>query len=998
MHVRDVIPAVRELTGRTDDSVLIGYIRNAVQRLMDAGNFRQLQIQADICSTGDCRTYTLPNEIETPLGIAVGGHPKIFRGHFAEFHINGGEIGGYQSFDSVDDVGFFPTQMDIVQAGRLFALSDSKSDEGVILVVKGFDEYGSPLNYQNEDGKWLAGWPIKVSFPSAYGLGFPSEPTERTFRRNVSLPAIDLFEGLDHQLVTGQPVTVDSVSGLSMPPVLASKLFYARRVDSGSIYLYRNRSDSIVDRNRIGLEQADATSSAVLVDSRGISVLTNWRTNAVNPFVDGDIVRVSGGALPDPYENDRDYFVRAIDDQNFTLHETAGNATENVDPVDAKAVGSTLSTSLKRKITPRAIFETTAASRFRTGDAVRINSDGTLPTPLQEGLDYYVGVISSTEFSLHSSQADAASGSNEILVTGQGSGSFSAVKTIPCSIDGSAVVTAIEHGLEAGVSDLVSFFTDGTYPTFSPAPSPTPSQNFKVGSGSFSNNTFETEQIGGASISVTDLGSGQLFLVISRAFSLSFEPSSNIGGRWDSDVEFLSTGDEVSLSNEGAMPTTSPQVSSGTSYYIRTLSGDDIQLFESEANANDLTTKTTVSRERTSNVVTLELDDGSAINIGDWVFISGVGGTGYNGRFQVNAKPTVDEIEYTDVAGNETNTADAGGSVSFSPILPLGFGTQDTFLSVEFASAIVLFDDELIRIESSYHLGDDLSIKFTTDGTLPSPLSVGATYTIERDVSDQRFARIRTSGGSVVNITGIGSGDHEMKLEIEVSPDHDTGFDVPLSEYITGDEVVLEVVGDADSPLVNEETYFVNRVSNSEVALYDTEANAIAGGATGKIIPTTRGAATYKLRSEILEKFVKRVTGIDKPVTNQSINLYCWDDGRTASFTVIGRYEPNDTERMWRRIRIGVNKAEWIRIIGKMAVPNVQSSNDWLPFRDETCVANMAKAIFLERQGHIEEAAVWEAKATSQLRQAHNAVTGPVTIALRVDPDLGPMGDDPNIF
>jgi len=77
-----------------------------------------------------------------------------------------------------------------------------------------------------------------------------------------------------------------------------------------------------------------------------------------------------------------------------------------------------------------------------------------------------------------------------------------------------------------------------------------------------------------------------------------------------------------------------------------------------------LVTATTVSRERTSNVVTLELSNVTDLEVGMTVIIAGVGGSDYNGTVVLDSVDTGTlEIVYTQTGGNEVNTADTGGTM-----------------------------------------------------------------------------------------------------------------------------------------------------------------------------------------------------------------------------------------------------------------------------------------------------------------------------------------------
>jgi hypothetical protein len=71
----------------------------------------------------------------------------------------------------------------------------------------------------------------------------------------------------------------------------------------------------------------------------------------------------------------------------------------------------------------------------------------------------------------------------------------------------------------------------------------------------------------------------------------------------------------------------------------------------------------TVSRERTSNVATLEVALAHGFSVGQKVEILDVGGDGYNGEHTVLSTPTATTFTYASTEANEANTADAGGTV-----------------------------------------------------------------------------------------------------------------------------------------------------------------------------------------------------------------------------------------------------------------------------------------------------------------------------------------------
>lgn len=71
----------------------------------------------------------------------------------------------------------------------------------------------------------------------------------------------------------------------------------------------------------------------------------------------------------------------------------------------------------------------------------------------------------------------------------------------------------------------------------------------------------------------------------------------------------------------------------------------------------------TVSRERTTGIATIETLDPHQLAIGDVVEVETVSGSSYNGVFTVLSVPTTTEFTYDSGGGAEGNTADTGGVV-----------------------------------------------------------------------------------------------------------------------------------------------------------------------------------------------------------------------------------------------------------------------------------------------------------------------------------------------
>jgi hypothetical protein len=65
--------------------------------------------------------------------------------------------------------------------------------------------------------------------------------------------------------------------------------------------------------------------------------------------------------------------------------------------------------------------------------------------------------------------------------------------------------------------------------------------------------------------------------------------------------------------------------------------------------------------------------------------------------------------------------------------------------------------------------------------------------------------------------------------------------------FATGDDVRVQSAGTLPTPLLASSVYYINRQSSTTFLLYDTLANALVGGATGKVNLTDTGTGTHTL-------------------------------------------------------------------------------------------------------------------------------------------------------
>jgi hypothetical protein len=143
----------------------------------------------DICTTGcnDCargdgspcnrrgcgkKCITLPREVDTVIGVNIGGHPALGYGQLFSFHLNGpGDCKTTCEWRWQDAGNFHCTYKDVTEPGKIVARLQSPADNNKEVVIFGFDDQGQVLRRQDSDGNWINGYQV----PTIYGLSVPDD-------------------------------------------------------------------------------------------------------------------------------------------------------------------------------------------------------------------------------------------------------------------------------------------------------------------------------------------------------------------------------------------------------------------------------------------------------------------------------------------------------------------------------------------------------------------------------------------------------------------------------------------------------------------------------------------------------------------------------------------------------------------------------------------------------------------------------------------------------
>lgn len=727
MIVRDILEEAKEVLGFSDLPKIFKRIDRAIEVLGDIGNWYPLIGYVDILTLSDKQTVTLPRYIETPINVNICGKPAYFRSRWHEFHLNGAGSFGQVPW-TWDDVGEWPVAMDIVDPSVLIAVAEQKTDLGAVLRIIGFDERGNFIRTQLPDGTWEDGFRVPINIINDYMSGVITPDNERRFVRNMStVPMTELLSSSAHQMVTGEPVVLSLVAAPLPTPLVVGNTYYARRLSSTALSLHASLSAALSGQGAIQITSALPTSQIKLKDERAIRVLTQFLTPTANRIITQMPVSFSGTTLPSPLVAATNYFARKIDSTHFTIHETAADAENNVNPIDVTTPGTAVVASGKQSLAPSTHLTSAIPHGLANGDSVQMqNASGTLPEPLLPSVTYYAHYLTSTKFSLHTSLADATAGTSPITMTTLGSGQTTVVKTIDASasVGSSNQIAAINHNLQSG--DYVQFATTGSLPI--PLSQNT---NYLVAIPK-SSSSFTVVDLAGNAINLTSTGNGQLQVVVSRTVTVGFD------NKWITDASQLVTGDAVQVDAVNALPATTPSLNTLTDYYVQKLLDDTIKLFTTQAEALDLVARSTATRSRASNVATLTTGSPHGFSNGDYVEVRGVGGTLWGALRTLTITKagslwtTGDDIVITNIATGKTAT---GTIVDGIGVLNInnngsGFVTGDTIEisnGTNTASARITADGSgnvtaitITRSDTGFSIGDKNyaggTLTYTTSG------------------------------------------------------------------------------------------------------------------------------------------------------------------------------------------------------------------------------------------------------------------------------------------
>lgn len=757
MFVFEIIDEVKEVIGSCDDETAFKRLTEAWRVLSNKAHFKSFVGYVDLCTCNQGTHFTLPVEVETPLAVNIGGRPQIFRNTWSEFHFNGAGSGEHRkTLWNWDDSGFFPTVMNILDNGEIIAVAKSINDTDALIRIFGLDENGHDLRTQDPDGTWKDGVRIPIQLKTDFPFELIKPDPDRYFVRNfATLPIVNFTSDIDHELETGAEVTLTVSIAPVPPPLVDNTNFFARLVDDNTVTLHPTREDSLADTNAIVISTADPASRFNLTDRRGFIVETKMTTTAAHNLTTGGIVGFTG-TLPTPLVIDVNFFARVIDTLNYTIHPTESDADNGTNAIDIQDTVAPFISITKRNLTPTNIFNFIVDHNYLTGDAVRMNNPtGVLPGGFVEGVDFFVNKKSNTSLTLHSTVNDAQADINPINATDAGVGSSSLVKTILCSAVLGNVnnILATAHNLDLAGGDFLQFATDGVLPT------PVTQNTVFQAEPPASANSFTLNDTVPNPINITAVGSGQLFLLISRAFTIGFDDT------WGVDTTNLNDADEIKFDSTLTLPTCTPGIDETTTFFVKVISSGVVEIYTDAG----LTSQIAINAFGTG-VLFLALERTvSASPLSSAVQISPTGFLKDNAIVRFETTSALPAPLSSGVDFKVIKVVGSTDRVTFTTAtdIPIVFATigdgLHNFINKDLFKVDLAF--QLQVDDNEYADGDKVTA--TSDGTLPPPILIDTDLFIRRisedlveiyDTEANSKAAPATTGR--IEATGAGEGTH----------------------------------------------------------------------------------------------------------------------------------------------------------------------------------------------------------------------------------------------
>jgi hypothetical protein len=376
-----------------------------------------------------------------------------------------------------------------------------------------------------------------------------------------------------HNVLTGDAVTIENVGGQLPAPLLTSTTYYVRKLSETSVTLHSTSDDATLGNNPITLTSlGSGTNSIVKIipatasvgDSQNIT--TTVAHNLSQPSGSGAAAsaQLSGGAGATATATVSGGGVNSISVTNAG----SGYVTPPlVQITGGSGVGATAQAVLNGGAVT-AISVITAGTGYSSAPTITIVAVGGS------------GAITSINLTNGGSGYDnppiiKITGGNGSGATAKATVSGGVITSIDIVTGGTGYTAAPTIQIIPSGGSLVRFSSNGTMP----APL-TNTTVYRVES-PMGTNTFTIYTTEPKAVNLTSTGSGSLFVVVSRAFSIGFLP------QWRVDATNFLTGQAVRFFSEDSLPITYPQIDSSTQYYLRKIDNKTVEFYPTLALASN---------------------------------------------------------------------------------------------------------------------------------------------------------------------------------------------------------------------------------------------------------------------------------------------------------------------------------------------------------------------------------------------------------------------------
>lgn len=566
-------------------------------------------------------------------------------------------------------------------------------------------------------------------------------------------PLTQLSFTLSHDLLTGDQVTVTNSGGELPRPLIENTPYFARVLSPTSVSLHSTSADAATGASPIALENLGTGTNSLVkrisatVAAGGSSIVTTLSPHNLSaPSGSGATAIVSNGVvrsitLGSPGTG---YTVPP----SVSITGGGGTGATAVATLSGSAVGSITITNSGLGYT--SIPTVTISGSATATAAIGPQSESVSSISVTAGGSGY-NVSPKVEITGGGGTGATA----EAIVSG---GVLTSIRMIT---QGTGYTTLPTVTITAQGGSFVQFSTNGTLPQ------PLSAEIVYRGEAPMTPTTFSLNDTIPQPVAITSGGTGQLFLIISRSFSVGFLP------QWSVDATALSTGSAVRFYSPGILPGTAPsQVDQSTLYFVRKISNSLVEIYDTSFNAN-ASPPTVTGRfsaatpgtedlylSRALSVTVLPLDN--SLDIDFTTFLENLTLIRFTTSGTLPA-PLATGTDYrVNIVGRAIEVYTTANVLV--PLTTVGSGSHEMLISRSLTA-----EPAATLTVSDHGFANGTSMTVISDSLLPAPLSASTTYFIRSVGLDlieiyatQAQAENTSSTTGRVIFLSTGSGTHRL--------------------------------------------------------------------------------------------------------------------------------------------------------------------------------------------------------------------------------------------